>query len=477
MHNALEAKLSALGEWSQNKEAILALGDFIRKADDWELFRINPYRLAREQNWDPEATLDLLIQAARVALFDFDYNLLCPRCGGVAHSHHQLDAIDHADFYCALCNAAAPATLDDQVEVSFTIHASVKPLKIDPLLDLQSYNRFHFTANYHVSPRLTELRREIMKALITLEGGESKRLELRAGKHHIYQLASIEHNTAVFIELRDANAPARSALDVRLTTQGFEPRQLNTATDSVQLIVTNQTRSKTGFIVVTPDLDRIMEIVRAEPTRIDPYLTARSLLNNQTFRDAFRIHHLSSNLNLNIKSLTILFTDLRGSTEMYDRAGDVYAYALVQRHFQILTEIVRRHHGAIIKTMGDAIMATFSSARDGILAALEMMSSISELNAQIRSDGYEIGLKVGLHEGPALAVVREEQLDYFGQTVNIAARVQGLALAGEIWASERVLKEDGLREQVEKAGYTTENRRARLKGVGEEAPVYRMHRS
>jgi len=475
MQGNLEAKLSVLGERTE-PGFVSRLGNFISQADDWALFRINPYRLAAEQGWEAEATLDLLILAARAALFDFDYNMLCPRCGGVAHSHHQLDAIDHADFYCALCNASAPATLDDQVEVSFTIHPSVRQLQIDPLVDMQSYGRYYFSRNYHVSPRLTELRREIMKALITLEGGQSRRLELHAGKHSVYQLASIEHNTSVFIHLRSPGAPLLASFDVRLTTQGFEPRQLESGSAQVQLLVTNQTRSRTGFIVVTPDLDRIMEIVQTEPTRIEPYLTARSLLNNQTFRDAFRIHHLSSTLNLNIKSLTILFTDLRGSTEMYDRAGDVYAYALVQRHFQILTEIVRKHHGAIIKTMGDAIMATFSSAADGIMAALQMMKSIAELNDQIRTDGYEIGLKVGLHEGPALAVVREEQLDYFGQTVNIAARVQGLARAGEIWASERVLMDPDLRRRVESAGYQTENTRARLKGVGEEAPVYRMYR-
>ena len=170
-----------------------------------------------------------------------------------------------------------------------------------------------------------------------------------------------------------------------------------------------------------------------------------------------------------------MFTDLRGSTEMYDKAGDHLAYRLVQEHFQILTDVVKRHSGAVVKTMGDAVMATFSNPVDGFLAALDMMSKISELNTNWQQKGYEIGLKVGLNEGMALAVNNDERLDYFGQSVNIAARVQGLAQAGEIWLSESVYQSQGVGGKLEELGYTAEKQLASLKGVEQATVVYKCY--
>ena len=108
---------------------------------------------------------------------------------------------------------------------------------------------------------------------------------------------------------------------------------------------------------------------------------------------------LSPDLKLNIHSLTILFTDLRGSTDLYDQTGDVFAYNIIQEHFRVLTRVVRHHSGAIIKTMGDAIMATFSTPLDGVLAAIDMINEIRQLNERIKDQGHELGLKIGLHEG------------------------------------------------------------------------------
>src|ERR1051325_11635557 len=95
--------------------------------------------------------------------------------------------------------------------------------------------------------------------------------------------------------------------------------------------------------------------------------------------------------------------------------------------------------------MGDAIMAGFSRPLDAVLAAVEMIERIDALNARRHSDGHELGLKVGLHEGAALAVNADDRLDYFGQTVNIAARVQGLAAAGEVWHTDPILDAEGVR--------------------------------
>ncbi len=455
-------------------EIIQKLGDIVAEADDWQLYRINPFAFAAEHGIDEEKTLDLFIHSARVGLFDFSYNMICPRCGGVAHAHHELDQVESTDFYCAVCTMSSPATLDDQVEVSFAVNPAIRKLSINPLADLASYNRYHFSANYVVSDELRDLRKKLLRHLLVIPPDASKRMQLKKGNYSTFQLISIETNTSIMIHLGKQDGTLGSSGNIPFAVTGFAQKEISSSAQACEITVHNNTRGPVGMMVATPDLPRILDIVAKHPTQVRKFLTAKMLLNNQTFREVYKIQHLSKNLNLNIRSLTIMFTDLRGSTEMYDKAGDVFAYSLVQEHFRILTDSVRKFHGAIIKTMGDAIMATFSTPGDGISAALDMMTQIAVLNERVRKDGFEIGLKVGLHEGPALAVMRDERLDYFGQTVNIAARVQGLASAGEIWITQSVARSREAKAVTDQAELRHEEHRAHLKGVGQETVVYKL---
>src|SRR3954465_9332137 len=148
---------------------------------------------------------------------------------------------------------------------------------------------------------------------------------------------------------------------------------------------------------------------------------------------------------LKITSLTFLFTDLRGSTELYDRVGDLAAFDIVRAHFQLLTDIVAQQGGAVVKTIGDAVMATFPSPERALKAALRMREAINGLRDDLL-------LKIGIHEGPCLAVVLNERQDYFGQTVNIAARVQGLADSPAICATRSVVDHPGTARLLAESG-------------------------
>ena len=92
------------------------------------------------------------------------------------------------------------------------------------------------------------------------------------------------------------------------------------------------------------------------------FLTAKRLLTNQIFRDIYRTDTLDVDQGLKLTSLTFLFTDLKGSTELYDRVGDLVAYDLVREHFRVLNEIVASEAGAVVKTIGDAVMRRISHA-------------------------------------------------------------------------------------------------------------------
>ena len=113
-----------------------------------------------------------------------------------------------------------------------------------------------------------------------------------------------------------------------------------------------------------------------------PFLTAKRLLTNQTFRDIYRTDTIDVDQRLNITSLTFLFTDLKGSTELYQRVGDLVAFDMVRAHFRVLNEIVAAEAGAVVKTIGDAVMATFPTPDRAVSAALRIREAMGALNAE-----------------------------------------------------------------------------------------------
>jgi class 3 adenylate cyclase len=193
-------------------------------------------------------------------------------------------------------------------------------------------------------------------------------------------------------------------------------------------------------------------------------------LSNQTFRDLYRTDTLDVDQRLKITSLTFLFTDLKGSTALYERIGDLNAFALVQRHFERLLDVTVRHRGAVIKTLGDAVMAAFQTPADAVAAAIAMREEIGRFNTL--QPGQDLILKIGIHSGPSIAVTLNERLDYFGQTVNIAARVQGIAGGDEICFTRDVFAASGVDTLI--APYALAQGQARLRGLDQEMPVFRI---
>jgi len=203
-----------------------------------------------------------------------------------------------------------------------------------------------------------------------------------------------------------------------------------------------------------------------------PFLTAKRVLSNQTFRDLYRAETLDIDQRLKILNLTFLFTDLKGSTKFYERVGDIAAYDLVKDHFHVLHEIVADESGAVVKTIGDAVMATFSTPEDAIAAALRMREGMQRLNDE---RGHEdLLLKIGIHEGPCLAVNFNDRQDYFGQTVNIASRVQNLADSSAIFATGPVVENPRSAELLEKAGLIPKPQQIQLRGVTERVKIYEI---
>lgn len=136
----------------------------------------------------------------------------------------------------------------------------------------------------------------------------------------------------------------------------------------------------------------------------------------------------------------------------------------MKEHFKILGRQVQKHNGAIVKTIGDAVMATFMVSGDAIRALFGMQQAFAAFNADIRD---QIIIKVGAHRGPCIAVTSNDRLDYFGRTVNIAARVQGLSTGNDIVLTKPFYEETEVHRIVQESGWAVEVYPATLKGIEE----------
>jgi class 3 adenylate cyclase len=203
--------------------------------------------------------------------------------------------------------------------------------------------------------------------------------------------------------------------------------------------------------------------------QFEPFLSGKRLLTTQTFRDLFRSEVVSSSEGIGVQDITFLFTDLKGSTDLYDRIGDLKAYYLVRQHFDTLGRVITQNSGAIVKTIGDAVMATFMNPVDAMKAAIEMLKDIEAFNRGVSQD---LILKIGIHRGHSIAVSLNDRLDYFGQTVNIAARVQGLAGASEIYISQDAYDYSGVSGVLAECEVVPEQ--VSVKGVGEKIQVRKI---
>ena len=274
-------------------------------------------------------------------------------------------------------------------------------------------------------------------------------------------------HTAQFLDVKGEPTRERRLVEVVFTRVPAATRTITLAPGPVRLSLENQTGLRVLPAVWVAG-DKLHDLLGSRK----PFLTAKRLLTNQTFRDVYGTDTLALDQRLKITSLTFLFTDLKGSTALYERVGDLAAYDLVRAHFRVVTDIVASEAGAVVKTIGDAVMATFATPDRAVSAALRMRDAMGRFNAE--HGGEDLLLKIGIHEGPCLAVTLNDRQDYFGQTVNIAARVQGLAVSRAIFATGAVVEDARSARLLHGAALRPIAQRAALRGIADEVTVYEI---
>ncbi len=162
-----------------------------------------------------------------------------------------------------------------------------------------------------------------------------------------------------------------------------------------------------------------------------------------------------------IINCAVMFSDVAGSTALYDKFGDTKAKAIIENCINLMADITKRYKGVVIKTIGDEIMCRFPTAEDGINACCSIQEAVSILTGP---DDNPMAVRIGIHAGEAIL----DDNDVFGDAVNVAARMTGIAKARQIITTEDTynqLSED-LQEMAREFDTTS------VKGKQEQITIY-----
>ena len=423
----LIADLESSESPTQNVAIAERLVDFLERGDDFAVTRIRAYTLADDWGEPRRSVLEVCLRATRAGLLDFQWDLLCPLCRGAQESGGSLRDIK-TDVHCETCKIDFTVNFDRYVELTFRPNPAVRRV------EAVSY----CIGSPHRTPHVV--------AQQLLPAGDKRELSLPLESGN-YRLRALE--LPGFQDVRVSPGGAQAA-QVILSPDGWSKEQLE-VNERFSLALNN-----------TTDAEQLVILERLEWN--DQATTAAEVTALQMFRDLFASEALRPGEQISVGTLTVLFTDLRHSTQLYREIGDATAFGRVMSHFDVVRKTIGDRDGAIVKTIGDAVMAVFRSAADGLLAMLEVQRALAE-----PADGViPLQLKAGLNTGPCIAVTLNDRLDYFGSTVNMAARLESLSSGSDVIISRSVYDDAKVRQLIESENLSAVEFDMTLKGFEDE---------
>lgn len=396
----------------KNPAAIVdRLLEWLRTCPDNELLRIRPREIAKKMAVEERELLGVFLHATRQGILVLTWDVVCPHCRGVRRELLNLNEIPEKEE-CEACGIDFSATGLHAVEITFRVHPSVRVVEPRLYCAAEPATKPHIVFKKKLLPGERQIHPTIFPVgpyRLRLEGEKS------------YSL----------LDLQDISPEKK--VSWRTDAGPFEA----SAHSSPELALENTDQVERIFVV---------EENRADQNALRP----GDLFTFQDFRDLFSEQSVSPDLQLELGIQTVLFTDLVGSSRFYHTVGDAAAFSKVRDHFIKIFDSVKKHNGAVVKTIGDAAMAAFSKASDALAAALEMRKTFE--NGEVG----DLRIRVSLHSGACLAVHLNSAIDYFGSAVNLAAKLQAASGSGEIVLTETTLKSSDVEKMLWDDGFLVE---------------------
>ena len=425
----VEAIAAALHDSDLSCDAVDKLVELVTTGDDMDVYRIQMRDRAREWGIAEEDLLRACLHATRQGLLEMSWDVICPHCRGVRREASSLGEVPELGA-CEVCDIDFTTDKDNAIEVTFHVHPSIREVPKLYYCSAEPSSKLHIQLQIDVSPG------EIREVETRLAPGRY-RIRTRGSKdYHFLDVASDEEESAF--------SWLASGTEIDLRTSPSPLVRLN-----------NDTADATTFVIE----NALWSDNALRPVR---------LFNHQEFRDLFSEQYLSADVQLSVGEQTIIFTDMIGSTEFYASHGDPDAFMKVKSHFTDVFHIVAHHHGAVVKTIGDAVMAAFGNPLDAVRASQGIHQCF-----HAERDDTPIRLRISIHAGPCIAVKLNTNIDYFGGTVNIAAKLQACAEGGQTAMSQTIVDAAGVLEFLRTEGAVLEDVMFSHKALREDVEVKR----
>ncbi|HUH02858.1 MAG TPA: DUF5939 domain-containing protein, partial [Kofleriaceae bacterium] len=322
------------------EEAVRRLVQDAATADDMNAYRIQLRRLAHIWGLEQDELLRTALHATRAGLLDMSWDVICPHCRGVREEIKNLGDVPERGE-CSVCQIDFETDSENALEITFHVHPSIREVPKLYYCSAEPSTKRHIAVQHRVAPG----------ASLPLESG------LIAGRYRVRIKGAREY---AYLDVTDDEAGERG-----LTWRASALPEAARLVRLPEIILHNDPEAEQTFV--------IEEIAWA-----DDALRPVHLFNFQEFRDLFSSEYVAADVQLSVGEQTILFTDIVGSTRFYSDRGDPAAFMEVKRHFTEMYEVIRQHHGAVVKTIGDACMASFSSPVDALLAARDIHTRFHE---------------------------------------------------------------------------------------------------
>lgn len=375
---------------SSKPEILKTLLRYLIASDSLDIHKINPKKTAKDTGLKTHEVIEQLTKLTQSGYLALTWDVICPHCRGPQLEAAKLRFVAESTI-CQSCDLEFSTQSDQSIEVTFKPQSKFREIGSITYCAAEPAKKSHILMNWPAS--------EMQSAKIDLKPGT-------------YRARTLHSKKECAVKVEDKTA---SKQKINLD---FKQPLMTLASGETEI---SYTGSEKDFFV--------FESLAWSDER---YLAGEALSNTH-IRTLVNDDLLKSGVKLDIGEQIILFTDIVGSTPMYKRLGDNKAFIAVQDHYVEIENIIKANSGVVVKFIGDAVMAAFTDANLAFKAN-------QEIHSAFKNNKDSLVLRTSFHIGQVLCVNMNVGLDYFGQTVNTAAKLQGWADGFETAVSEQTLQ-------------------------------------
>lgn len=398
----LESRIDQLIRQGVDTELAQLLADFIVAAPAQELAKVRPLQLAERLHVDSQQLIDACLLACNEGILNLQWDILCPTCRVAADTQTTLKQLQ-AHTHCEACNTDFDSDAANSVEMVFRVNSDLRETEIGKYCIGGPGHSPHVVAQVRIEPA------ERIELELNLPIGE-------------YVLRGPQLAKSLTLKVQTEGAP--SQIDIALNSK-LDNRHSPTLRAGKQMLwVTNKFEAL-----------QVVRLERAIPR--NDVVTAAQASTFPRFRELFPGEVLDSGQLISTEQVTMLVTTIPDVDTIYVSMGDAAAYDLVKRHLEYQQSTIQESNGAVIKSVGEGLVAVFEKAEDAVDCAFNL-AIVDSLEAEL----MQLEISIGVHRGPALVTTVNDRLDYFGATARIASALpsmsSGVSLTEPVFADPAV---------------------------------------